>query len=209
MKTFLNYLDEAAGGKLSIYDMDDTIIRSPHIQVHVKDKDGNRVGSLSTHDFADHTLEPGQSYDFAEFKKARNLRQSTPIPNMIRHINHAQQVANRSPNHKVAIVTARSDFDSGPQTIQALKRLGVKDMDNIHLHRAGNIPGNMPDADKKLVHIRKYLDTGKYKQAHMYDDSKRNLNAFHTLRKEYPHVAFSAYHIDEAGKPSRYEPSDK
>jgi hypothetical protein len=51
----------------------------------------------------------------------------------------------------------------------------------------------MPAAEAKRVYIKQYLDTGNFKTVSLFDDDKRNLDVFLTLRKEYPDVKFVAY----------------
>jgi hypothetical protein len=83
--------------------------------------------------------------------------------------------------------------------LDTFKKHGV-DIDDIHVHRAGNIPGDYPPAQKKLHYIRQHINNDGYKEVHFHDDSKSNLNAFLGLQKEYPDVRFHAWHVGEDGK---------
>jgi hypothetical protein len=74
----------------------------------------------------------------------------------------------------------------------------------MHLHRAGNIPGNHKPAEKKNVILTKYLDSGKYATVHFYDDSETNLKVFYQLEKKYPNIKFNAYLVNH-GKLEKYK----
>lgn len=206
VKTFKQFVLEEAGSTLHVFDIDDTLAHSPSTKVHVKDKDGNTTETLSTSEFNTHKLAPGHNYDFSEFRSANVFKGAKPIPNMIKTINGAQNTTQKNPKNRVVMNTARADFDDKDKFLGHLSAMGVKDMQKIHVHRAGNIPGNEKPPEKKLVYIRQHLDKHPYSHVKMYDDSKDNLNAFLNLRKEYPKTKFTALHVDEKGQMSRHEP---
>ena len=202
MLTFNQFLEENA--TLHVFDIDDTLVKSK-AKVHVKDQHGNTVKKLSTSEYNTHKLEPGHHYDYHEFKSSDVFhRTSRPIGNMIRTINATHNTRRKNPNNRTIINTARSDFDNKDKFLNTLRSHGIHHIDNIHVHRAGNIPGNEKPEHKKLVYIRQHLAKHPYKKVKMYDDSHENLRAFLGLKHEYPHVAFHAYHIDHSGKMSRF-----
>jgi hypothetical protein len=169
--------------------------------IHVKDKGGKTVRKLTNQEFNDHKLEDGQSYDFHEFRSSDKFaNESKPMQKTIENLKriHQKNKLNLSPNSRIIMNTARADFDDKHKFLSAFKKHGI-DIDDIHVHRAGNIPGSDLPAKKKLVYIRKHLDDGNYKEVHMYDDSKTNLDHFNSLRSEYPHVRFHAWHVDHQG----------
>lgn len=198
MIKFKEFLHES---HLHVMDIDDTLLHT-NAQIHVKDAKGKTVKKLSNQEFNDHKLEKGHHYDFSEFRDSDKFnKESKPIQPMLDTLNriHGKIKNKLSPNSRVIMNTARSDFDHKEPVLAKFKQHGV-DMDSIHIHRSGNEAGNDLPAKKKLVAIRKHLDSGKYKHAHMYDDSKTNLNHFLGLQKEYPHIKFHAWHVDENGK---------
>ena len=110
------------------------------------------------------------------------------------------------------MLTARSDFDNRDLFLKTFTDLGI-DMSRVHVHRAGNLPGDAIPAEKKAVYVRKYADTGKYDHIRLYDDSKSNLTVFKNLEKEYPNIDFRAYFVGPQGttnalKESKEELSD-
>jgi FMN phosphatase YigB (HAD superfamily) len=198
MITFKQYLQENTKSTLHVFDVDDTLVHS-NAKVHVKDAKGKTVEKLNTSDYNHHNLPHGHHYDYHEFKSAHVFSHSKPIHKMIKTINATQATTEKNPKNKVVINTARADFDDKHKFLSALQHLGIKHMDKIHVHRAGNIPGNEKPAKKKLVFIRQHLDKHPYSHVKMYDDSMENLSAFHGLKNEYPHVKFHAYHVHHDG----------
>jgi hypothetical protein len=206
IKTFKQYIEEAASSTLHVFDIDDTLAHSPTTYVHVKDPSGKTVERLNTSEYNTHKLKPGHNYDFHEFKSSKVFQKAKPIHSMIRTINGAQATTKKNPNNRVIMNTARADFDDKDKFIGHLSNMGIENMDKIHVHRAGNIPGNEKPPEKKLVYIRQYLEKHPYSHVKMYDDSKENLNAFLKLRHEYPNTKFHAFHVGEGGKMQRHEP---
>lgn len=198
MKTFKEYLSEKA---LHVYDIDDTLLHT-NAQIHVKNEKGETVRKLSNQEFNDHKLEKGHHYDFSEFRNAEKFnKESKPMHGMLQQLKRVHQKAKLGLNKgsKIVFNTARADFDDKKKFLDTFRKHGV-DIDNIHVHRAGNIEGNDPPAQKKLHYIRQHLNSGNYKEVHMHDDSKTNLRAFHGLKKEYPHVKFHAWHVNHKGE---------
>jgi hypothetical protein len=200
---FKEYLSEAKG--LHVFDIDETLMKT-NAKIHVKDKSGKHVTSLDNQQFNDHKLHPDHHYDFSEFRDAKKFHdESTPIHPMIRKVKAIQRnIKAGGHKSKVIMSTARADFDDKKPVLDKFKKHGI-DMDSIHLHRAGNIEGNHKPAEKKNVILRKHLDTGNYDHVHFYDDSKTNLDHFHKLRAEYPHIKFHAHHVDHDGKTKKHE----
>jgi hypothetical protein len=184
---------------LTIFDIDDTLFHTT-AKINVI-KDGEVVRSLTNQEFNNYELEDGEEYDFGEFRNAEKFRQeSKPIGPMLDEL---KTILDHS-RGKVIMLTARSDFDNKDTFLQTFKDHGI-DMSKIHVHRAGNLPGNEPPAQKKAVWVRKYLNTGKYNRVSLYDDSMSNLRVFKELEEEYPDVEFDAYHITGNGDVSSLE----
>jgi predicted chitinase len=179
---------------LTIFDIDDTLFHTT-AQIKVM-KDGQVVRSLSNQEFNNYQLQPGEEFDFGEFRSAEKFaKESEPIKPMI---NTLKRILDKTSNTKVIMLTARADFDNKDQFLNTFEKHGI-DMSQIHVHRAGNIPGDEPPAYKKAVWVRKYLNTGKYNRVNLIDDSMSNLKVFKSLKLEYPNVDFDAYFVKPTG----------
>lgn len=176
-------------GNLSVWDIDETLFQT-QAKVHVL-KNGRRIKSLSNKEYNTYKLEKGESYDFGEFKSAEIFaKTSIPIQRAIDKAAKTLRAYSNQPNSKVIVLTARSDFDDPHTFLNTFERYGLN-MRNVHVHRAGNL--GMAAAEAKRIFIKQYLNTGKFKTASLFDDDKRNLDVFLTLKKEYPDVKFVAY----------------
>jgi putative chitinase len=182
------------GMGLTIFDIDDTLFHTT-AQIKVV-KDGKVVRSLTNQEFNTYNLQPGEEFDFGEFRNAEKFaRESKPIKPMI---NTLKRILNRASNTKVIMLTARADFDDKDKFLDTFEKYGI-DMSRIHVHRAGNLPGDDPPAYKKAIWVRKYLNTGKYNRVNLIDDSMSNLKVFKSLKREYPQVDFDAYFVGPTG----------
>lgn len=185
---------------LIIFDIDDTLLHTT-ARINVI-KDGKKIKSLSNQQFNHYTLGPGESFDFGEFEDAEKFqKESQPILRMVRKL---KKILTFGKNSKVIMLTARADFDNKQKVLDTFNQLGI-DMSRIHLHRAGNIPGNSLPAEKKAVWVRKYLDTGRFKHVRLYDDSMTNLRVFKELENEYPTVDFKAIYVGPGGTTATIE----
>ena len=179
---------------LTIFDIDDTLF---HTTAEIKViKDGNEVRSLTNQEFNNYQLQPGEEFDFGEFRSAEKFaKESEPIRPMI---NTLKRILNKAANTKVIMLTARADFDDKDKFLNTFEKYGI-DMSKVHVHRAGNLPGNESPAYKKAIWVRKYLNTGKYNRVNLIDDSMANLKVFKSLESEYPQVDFDAYFVHPSG----------
>jgi hypothetical protein len=202
MKNFKNFITESSGG-LHMFDVDDTLFHTT-AQIHVKDKTGKSVQTLSNSEFNTHSLPKDHHYDFSEFRDADKFnKESKPIHPMIRKINAIQQNVNKKPGSKVILNTARADFDNKDKFLDKFRQHGI-DIDNIHVERAGNIPGDEHPAEKKAQVVRNHLARQNYKHVSLYDDSTSNLNRLLKMKHEYPHVKFHAYHVQPDGSVKKH-----
>lgn len=176
---------------LHAFDMDETLFAHDHnkLRVHVNDENGNRVRSLTNQEFNNHKLEPGQKYDFSEFRSSDVFGQSAkPIRKMI-----AKLKAIHKNNKNVEILTARSDLDDKDKFSHHMMKYGI-DTNEIHVRRAGNLEGMKPAKAKAAVMSGLIAQNG-YNKVHLYDDSPDNLNEFLKLSKHHPDVEFHAHHV--------------
>lgn len=186
------YEVEKVGLGLTIFDIDDTLFHTT-AQIKVM-KDGREVRSLNNQEFNVYKLQPGESFDFGEFKNAEKFnRESVPIGPMIAKL---KAILKNAGDSTVIMLTARSDFDNKGLFLDTFKKYGI-DMSKIHVHRSGSL--GLPSAEGKAVWIRKYLDTGKYGRVRLYDDAMSNLKMLIGLRQEYPNVQFFPYLVTPEG----------
>ena len=204
MIKFKKFLEEVNSSTLHVFDVDDTLVHS-NAKIHVKNKKSETVNKLTTSEYNNHKLPADHYYDYHEFRSSKVFSHSHPIKRMIRTINAAQNTTSKNPTNKVIINTARADFDDKHKFLNTLSHHGINHMDKIHVHRAGNMPGNDKPAFKKLTFIRQHMASHPYKHVRMYDDSHENLNAFLGLKKEYPNTNFHAYHVSSNGTMTKHE----
>jgi FMN phosphatase YigB (HAD superfamily) len=189
--------NEFQSNKLVIFDIDDTLVHT-QTKVHVI-KDGQVVKSLNSHDFTHYKLQPGEEFDFGDFRDAREFfTNAKPIIPMIDQLKHDIATGN-----KVVMVTARADFNDRELFLDTFRKYGI-DMSKVHVYRAGNMQGKIQTEEKKKIIIRELLNNGRYTKAIMYDDAVPNLHSFVELKKEYPQTKFYAWHVSLEGEASEY-----
>ena len=196
MKTFKEYLIEAEGGGLTIFDIDDTLF---HTFAMIKViKDGKTVGSLTNQEFNVNKLADGEEYDFGEFRDAKRFREtSKPVERMFAKAKAILKNVLNKPGSDMIIITARSDFDNKHTFLQAFKDQGFP-IEQVHVERAGNL-GSGPSAPNKVKIIKRYLEKGKYTRVRLFDDAMSNLKAMLDMKKDYPNVSFEAYLANQDG----------
>jgi hypothetical protein len=190
---------------LHVFDIDDTLFHT-NAKVKVVDHQGKVVQKLSNSEFNDHKLPHGHSYDFSEFRSADKFRdESKPIPKMLNKLKAIHSNIKNNPRSKSRVImnTSRADFDDKNKFLSTFRKQNV-DIDDIHVHRAGNIEGDELPAVKKVKIIKKHLQSGKYKHVHMYDDSTTNLQHFLAMKKDHPDVQFHAHHVQPDGTTRKF-----
>ena len=177
---------------LHAFDMDDTLFhykKKSEAKVHVLDKTGKRVQSLTNREYNNHKLEPGHKYDFSDFRSTHVFRKSAqPIHKMIRKLK-----AIHHNNKNVEIVTARSNMDKKNEFKKAMRGHGI-DIDKVHFRRAGETGEESPAKAKHKV-IDDLIRKHGYTKVHLYDDSEKNLEHFKKLKEKHPNVEFHAHHV--------------
>ena len=189
---------EIQPSKLVIFDIDDTLVHT-QTKVHVI-KGGRVVKSLNSHKFTHYKLQPGESFDFGDFRDAREFfEKARPIIPMINQLKQDINTGN-----KVVMVTAREDFNDRELFLDTFRKYGI-DMSRVHVYRAGNIKDRIPTETKKQLIISELLKKHPYTKAIMYDDAVPNLESFVALKKEYPNTKFYAWHVSLDGQASEYQ----
>jgi hypothetical protein len=193
---------ELGSGKLVIFDIDDTLVNTD-TRVNVV-KDSKVIKQLNSHDFTHYKLGPGETFDFGAFKDAREFfTKAKPIPGMIKQLKHDIATGNR-----VIMLTARSDFNDRDIFLDTFRRFGI-DMDRVHVYRAGNLAIKAATEEKKKIILKHLLGKEHFDKLIMYDDSVPNLNAFLSLKQEYPWSKFYAWHVDPNGQATEYHRTDE
>jgi len=200
MKKFSEYLkedQEYQDGGLSIFDIDDTLFHTT-AQIGVI-KAGKKVKSLTNQQFNTYKLGDGESFDYTEFADAAKFNaESKPIVKMLDKAKAILKNTLHTPNSKVIIVTARNDFDNKEIFLNTFRKHGF-DIDKVRVERAGKINDVSDVAFKKVIIIRNYINTKRFKRVRLFDDSMSNLKAFLKLQTEYPMVKFEAYFANHDG----------
>ena len=187
---------EFTSKKLVVFDIDDTLVNT-ETKVHVV-KDDQIIRSLNSHVFTHYKLQPGEKFDFEDFRNAREFfEKSKPIIPMMRQLK--QDIAT---GNKVVMVTARADFDDKELFLDTFRKYGI-DIDKVHVYRAGNSKQGTTEERKKAI-IKHLLDKDDYSKAIMYDDAKPNLNTFIELKQDHPRTKFYAWHVSPEGAASEY-----
>jgi hypothetical protein len=193
--------EEEKLGRLSIFDIDDTLFHTT-AQIAVV-KDGKKIKKLTNQEFNTYKLAAGESFDFSEFKDAAKFyKESEPISKMLNAATKLISATDKNPENKVIIVTARANFDNREKFLSTFRRHGI-DIDKVHVERAGNMTlNNLPNlpAVKKAIIISQYLKTNKYSRVSLFDDSMDNLKEFLKLRSKFVMVRFNAYLVLPSGQ---------
>jgi hypothetical protein len=200
MLTFRSFITEQTRGKgLTIFDIDETLFQTKAL-INVM-KDGNIVKKLTNQEYNDYKLQPGEKFDYGEFKNAKIFHDtSIPIWSMIRK---AQAIIKNAVNvgSKVIIITARANFDDKHKFLDTFRRYGI-DIDKVYVERAGNLNLGSSAKNKRFI-LHKYLRSNKYERIRFFDDAMPNITMFKSLQKHYPNVSFEAYHVKHDGSIKR------
>jgi hypothetical protein len=196
MLSFRNFITEQTRGKgLTIFDIDETLFQTRALVKVIKD--GEVVRSLDNQQYNTYKLQPGESYDYGEFRNAQIFHDtSIPIWAMIKK---AKAIINNAVNagSKVIIVTARADFDDKKKFLDTFRRYGI-DIDRVYVERSGNLNLGSSAKNKRFI-FHKYLRSGNYERVRFFDDAMSNITMFKALEKQYPKVSFEAYLVNHDG----------
>ena len=201
MLAYQEYLEEATGKGLTIFDIDDTMFKSK-ARVRVIDTKTQKVKKiLEPKSFNSYKLGKGEEFDYGEFKSSKLFYQTaTPIARMIHKAKAIIKNATAK-GSKVIIVTARADMDDKDLFIKTFEAHGIP-MKDVYVERAGNMSGKNSAANKSII-FRKYLKTGKFKRVRLFDDHVENLKALLDLKREFADIEFFAYHANDKGSIKR------
>lgn len=190
MSRFREYLNELASGYgngITFIDIDMTLAIT-FAQIKVLDQHGNIVRSLDNMQFNSDKLQPGEHYNFDEFRSAELFKKtSIPIPQTVNRIKRMLTMLDKNGrDSKIVFLTARSDFDDRDTFLSTFREWGINmDMPRVYVERSGNMKtGTVPERKKQIV--LKYLATGEYRRCRMIDDHLPNLKEFLSIEKDIP-----------------------
>jgi 2,3-bisphosphoglycerate-independent phosphoglycerate mutase len=199
VKSFKKYyydMHPKEGAGITFIDVDETLF---HTKAKIRViKNGQTIKELDNQQFNTYKLQPGESYDFGEFRSAELFRKtSTPIEPILKRINRIlYHIKEGNRPSKVVILTARGTFDDMEEFKNTFRDHGVQ-IDDVEIKTVGDKPGAA--AARKKEEVRNYLTSGKYKRARMFDDADSNLEAFLSLQEEFPDVEFKALKVSGTG----------
>lgn len=208
-----------AGNAITFIDIDETTFNT-YAKIGIM-KGGKRIKSLNNQEFNTYDLQPGESFNFDEFRDSEVFNKtSKPIDLMIKKIQKLIDcIKLHGKQEKVIFLTARADFNDKELFLKTFRQNGI-DIDDasVYVERSGNLTNIKNVADRKKYVILKYLKSGKYSAVRMFDDDIKNLKTFIELGKEinlgkfdilqnvksrYPRVKkilFFPLRVDETGK---------
>jgi hypothetical protein len=203
-----NKYDASDYRSMHFIDLDDALYRTSGEngpKVLVKNKQtGETEHELNSSQFNSHHIEPHQEYDFSQFRDSKIFAKAQPNRPVLAKVKAIQKNGG-----KVVFNTARADMSNKEEFLDKFKQYGI-DMENSHIHRTGNDTSKKSIGEKKNDVVRKYLSHNpNLNHVHLVDDHEGNLDAFLQLRKEYPHVKFTAHHVQPDGTVKRYNPEGK
>jgi len=200
MEKFKNFKNQ---GILTIFDIDETLFHTT-ANVIVRGPNGDIRHKLNNREYNVYKPKIDDKLDFSEFRNADLFYQtSQPIRKMFNRIKLIMRMK-KNPYSKVIILTARSDFDNKDKFLATFRKHGLTEIDNIHVHRAGNLLGYSA-AEAKRVYIEQYLQTGNFYKVRLFDDSEANLKTFNRLKLKYPNINFDAWQVIANGEVRSYK----
>lgn len=165
---------------LRVFDLDDTLLKTDS-HIYIKHKDGGE-SKLTPAEYATYEYEDGDSADF------RNFNTLLKSPKLIhKNVTLLKRMIDK-PHKKVTILTAR--LLAYPIRKFFKDEFGM-DVDVVAL--GSNNPKDKSDW------IEKHIRDG-YTDIAVIDDSLKNVIAFRTLKRKYPHIKFNIVHQKENGK---------
>lgn len=195
MQSLYQYITEAKGASLTVWDIDDTLFKS-NSKVKII-RNGRVVKTLTPAEFNTYVPHKGETYDYGEFKSGKIFYTTAkPIPRVMRIAKKLQRRIPHTADSKVIIVTARSPMDDMNLFRATFHKYGFN-IDKMHAHLTGG--DGFSAADGKVRVFDTYLATGKYTSISLFDDSIPILRAALSLKHKYPSIIFNAYHVGHDG----------
>lgn len=185
---FKKYLIEGKEGLgITFVDIDETLFNT-FAMVRVL-KNGEVIRTLTTNEYYKDTLKDDESYDVSDYTNAKLFYDtSTPIPAMIKRITTIIQHAERK-GSKVVLLTARKEPDDIKLFRKKFADEGIP-MNNVDLENVGSTgPVKFIPAAKKKI-VLKYLSSGLYRRARLFDDLLATCQVFVKIKDDVPDTTF-------------------
>jgi len=187
LDTFLvEFSREKYGNGITFVDIDETMFRT-FAKILVM-KDGSVIRELSNSEFNSYTLQPGESFDFRQFRSAKIFKEtSIPIQQTINRIKRMMSsIDGEDKGSMIVFLTARADFDDKEQFLDTFREYGINvDSKRVYVERTGNMSTGTVDERKKKTML-KYMATGKYRRVRLIDDYMENLKALKDIERNVP-----------------------
>lgn len=172
---------EQIGLGITFIDLDETLFNT-FAKIHVINKDGETIKSLSNTEYNSYRAKEGETFDFSDFRSAKLFFDtSKPIDAMIKRatriIRHTE-----GKGSKVIILTARADLDDRDLFLAKFRKEGFP-IDKAYVERAGNKQGGSISIIKKNIIIG-YLSGGLYRRVRVFDDYMSTCKAFLTIKND-------------------------
>jgi hypothetical protein len=182
LQNFLNELSSDYGKGITFIDLDETIFKT-FSKIYVL-KDNKITKKLTNQEFNSYKLEPGEKFNFGEFRSAEIFRKTAiPIPQTVNRIKRMIKNIDKRES-KIMILTARTDFDNKKEFLNTFRDHNIP-IDNMYVERAGNVKDGSTAQKKKKI-ILKYLKSGDYRRVRLIDDHLANIKEFLTIKHTIP-----------------------
>jgi hypothetical protein len=179
------FLTEDSRKILFAFDLDDTLIKTDSSVII---RNGELVKKISPAEYAIYEPQPGDEFDFTEFKRIKNPE---TLKSTFDLFSKVLTTSNRVQNAKTIILTARSQEIS--QDLEAF--LQSKGLTGVELFAVGS-----SDPKAKSDVIQDFIDQG-YNTIRFYDDSPKNVAAVKALGATNPKADIMAklikHNVDE------------
>lgn len=187
--SFKKYIKEHSQKELVIFDIDDTLFTTSARVIVMSG--WFEVTRLSTQEYNDYVLRPGEMFDYSEFVSAKYFNESSiVIEDTMKLAKDIYREQIFHPCSKMILLTARGDFDNKNLFLDTFRKYNFP-IDYVYVERVGGQTGT--PANKKVEVIRRYLDSGKYDILKFFDDSVKNLEAVVDIVKFYPNIKIKTY----------------
>lgn len=165
---------------LWIFDFDDTLVRSDSA-THVTAADGRKF-DLTPAQFALYERQPGDVFDYSDFRKLIN-------PRPIRWMNEVFKLAfDTFGPGKVTVLSARCV--PGP-ILQYLRMIGLNGIEIVTVDSGSPM--------LKMAWVIEAIRTRKLEEVVFFDDSPKNAQAIAQIRELYPQVTIKSWHVTPDG----------
>lgn len=162
--------------KLWIFDFDDTLVMSDSV-THVTTVGGHKF-DLTPAQFAVYDKQPGDDFDYSDFRRLINPRPITWMNKIFDHVHtiHGPEA--------MAVLSARCAPDP---IVEYLTSIGKNDVEIVTVDSGSPI--------LKMAWTIEAIRTRKLEAIDFFDDSPKNVHAIDQIKELYPRVAIRSWHV--------------